>query len=105
MKKNNKKKSSNASPKNKINQIDFKGLNDLFENNLKLYNSFVKGVATKNEKPKKNSIKQDFKPQDLYELISPTTNRIFESLNSFNQKIHKDPKLLFENVHIWLEDM
>ena len=110
MKKKNKKKLSNASPKNNINQIDFKGLNGLFENNLKLYNSFVnnsfvKGAATKNEKPKKSSVKQDFKPKDLYELISPTTDRIFESLNAFNAKIHKDPKLLFENVHIWLEDI
>ena len=110
MKKKNKKKLSNTSPKNNINQIDFKGLNDLFENNLKLYNSFVnnsfvKGAATKNEKPKKSSVKQDFKPKDLYELISPTTDRIFESLNAFNAKIHKDPKLLFENVHIWLEDI
>ena len=105
MKKKNKKKSSNASPKNNINQIDFKGLNDLFENNLNLYNSFVNGAASKNEKPKKSSVKQDFKPKDLYELISPTTDRIFESLNAFNAKIHKDPKLLFENVHIWLEDI
>jgi len=110
MKKKNKKKLSNTSPKNNINQIDFKGLNSLFENNLKLYNSFVnnsfvKGAATKNEKPKKSSVKQDFKPKDLYELISPTTDRIFESLNAFNAKIHKDPKLLFENVHIWLEDI
>ncbi len=110
MKKKNKKKLSNTSPKNNINQIDFKGLNSLFENNLKLYNSFVnnsfvKGAATKNEKPKKSSVKQDFKPKDLYELISPTTDRIFESLNAFNAKIHKDPKLLFENIHIWLEDI
>ena len=100
-----KKKSNNTVPKNNINQFDFKGLNDLFENNLKLYNSFVKGTVTKNQKPKKDTVKQDFKPQDLYQLISPTTDRIFESLNAFYGKIHKDPKLLFENVHIWMEDI
>ena len=105
MKMKSKKKSNNAVPKNNINQFDFKGLNDLFENNLKLYNSFVKGTVTKNQKPNKDTIKQDFKPQDLYQLISPTTDRIFESLNAFYGKIHKDPKLLFENVHIWLEDI
>jgi len=105
MKMKSKKKSNNTVPKNNINQFDFKGLNDLFENNLKLYNSFVKGTVTKNQKPKKDTVKQDFKPQDLYQLISPTTDRIFESLNAFYGKIHKDPKLLFENVHIWMEDI
>ena len=98
-------KSSNAAPKNNINQFDFKGLNDLFENNLKLYNSFVQGAAIKNQEPKKNSTQQNFEPQDLYKLISPTTDRIFESLNAFSGKIHKDPSLLFENIHIWMEDI
>jgi len=98
-------KSSNAAPKNNINQFDFKGLNDLFENNLKLYNSFVQGAAIKNQEPKKNSTQQNFEPQDLYKLISPTTDRIFESLNAFSGKVHKDPRLLFENIHIWMEDI
>jgi polyhydroxyalkanoate synthase len=92
-------------PKNNINQFDFKGLNDIFQNNLKLYNSFVEGTVLKNQKSEKNSTKQDFKSQDLYALISPTTDRIFESLNAFSGKIHKNPKLLFENVHVWLEDI
>ena len=109
----------------KKDEINFKGLNDLFENNLKLYDNFTKGTLGNqnpfknnlklydnfikgtlgNQKPKENSGKQDFKPQDLYELISPTTDRIFESLNAFSGKIHKDPKLLFENLHIWMEDI
>ena len=29
------------------------------------------------KKPKGKSGKQDFKPQELYELIAPTTDRIF----------------------------
>jgi len=109
----------------KKDETNFKGLNDLFENNLKLYDNFTKGIlgtqnpfknnlklydnfikgTLGNQKPKEDSGKQDFKPQDLYELISPTTDRIFESLNAFSGKVHKDPKLLFENLHIWMEDI
>ena len=99
-----KKKSSKSAPKNNINQIDFKGLNNIFENNLKLFENITKS-AIKEEKPEKNSKQQNFKPQDLYELISPTTDRMFESINSFSKKINKDPKLYFENLHIWLEDI
>ena len=107
MEKNTKKeKSTNNKIKEgpKKDEINFKGLNDIFENNLKLYDGFIKGTL-ENQKPKKNSEKQDFKPQDLYQLISPTTDRIFESLNAFSGKVHKDPKLLFENLHIWMEDI
>ena len=99
-------------------ELNFKGLNEIFENNLKLYDGFIKnsgsfiknnGSFTKNlkedQKPEKNSVKQDFNPQDLYSLIAPTTNRILESLNSFSAKIHKDPSLHFENMHIWLNDI
>ena len=116
MEKNTKKeKSTNNKIKEgpKKDEINFKGLNDIFENNLKLYDGFIKGTlgnqkpkgTLENQKPKKNSEKQDFKPQDLYQLISPTTDRIFESLNAFSGKVHKDPKLLFENLHIWMEDI
>ena len=97
--------------KTKVNPVDFKGLNEIFENNLKLYDSFIKNkdTFTKNvkedQKPEKNSGKQDFNPQDLYSLIAPTTNRILESLNSFSTKIHKNPALHFENMHIWLNDI
>ena len=104
MKKKNKKNSSNAASKNNINKIDFKGLHDIFQNNLKLFENFTKS-AIKEQKPEKNSKQQNFKPQDLYELISPTTDRMFESINGFSNKIHKDPKLYFENLHIWLEDI
>jgi len=87
-----------------ISQFDFKGLNEIYENNLSLYSNFIKNINV-DQKPKENSGKHDFKSQELYQLIAPTTDRIFESLSAFSGKIHKDPKLLFENLHIWMQDI
>ena len=90
--------------KTSVSQFDFKGFNEIFKNNLKQYSDFIKNI-NEDQKQKEKPGKQDFKPQELYQLIAPTTDRIFESLNAFSGKIHKDPTLLFENLHIWMQDI
>ena len=90
--------------KTSVSQFDFKGFNEIFKNNLKQYSDFIKNI-NEDQKQKEKPGKQDFKPQELYQLIAPTTDRIFESLNAFSGKIHKDPTVLFENLHVWMQDI
>ena len=73
---------------------DFSQINDIFENNLKIYNDFVKNISTNNTSANistnntsankdtqttngaKNTNGQNFTATDLLNLINPTTTKI-----------------------------
>ena len=86
---------------------DFGQINDIFENNLKIYNNFVKNISTNTPANKdtqttngaKNTNGQNFTATDLLNLINPTTTKITNTLFDVSSKITNNPKLYYEHRH------
>ena len=130
MKKKKSKNSEKATDKNKTN---FMGFNEMFENNLKIYNNFLEQAKETSKEKTKNSTgifnnnlefynnyleqakefnktnsdtkESNFTPQNLIDLISPTTDGIFKSFEKFSKKIHENPDIYFKNLNTWLSDI
>ena len=86
---------------------NFDQLNDIFQNNLKIYNNFVSNVSTsknsnnKSEKTNGKTNGQNFTPVDLLNLINPTTSKITNSLFDISSKMTTAPDVYYLSlIHI-----
>ena len=93
---------------------DFSQINDIFENNLKIYNNFVKNISTNNTSANKgtqttngakNTNGQNFTAIDLLNLINPTTTKITNTLFDVSSKITNNPKLYYEHIGKWIQQI
>jgi len=92
---------------------DFSQINDIFENNLKIYNNFVKNISTNTSANKdtqttngaKNTNGQNFTATDLLNLINPTTTKITNTLFDVSSKITNNPKLYYEHIGKWIQQI
>jgi polyhydroxyalkanoate synthase len=92
---------------------DFSQINDIFENNLKIYNNFVKNISTNTPANKdtqttngvKNTNGQNFTAIDLLNLINPTTTKITNTLFDVSSKITNNPKLYYEHIGKWIQQI
>ena len=93
---------------------DFSQINDIFENNLKIYNNFVKNISTNNTPANKdtqttngakNKNGQNFTATDLLNLINPTTTKITNTLFDVSSKITNNPKLYYEHIGKWIQQI
>ena len=93
---------------------DFSQINDIFENNLKIYNDFVKNISTNNTSANKdtqttngakNTNGQNFTATDLLNLINPTTTKITNTLFDVSSKITNNPKLYYEHIGKWIQQI
>ena len=89
---------------------NFDQLNDIFQNNLKIYNNFVSNIskpqeATKEVKKESKPNGQAFTPIDLLNLINPTTTKITNTLFDVSSQVTKNPALYYENVNKWIQQI
>ena len=89
---------------------NFDQLNDIFQNNLKIYNNFVSNIskpqeATKEVKKESKLNGQAFTPIDLLNLINPTTTKITNTLFDVSSQVTKNPALYYENVNKWIQQI
>ena len=76
--------------KNELPKLD--KLNDIFQNNIKIYNNIVNSslaaFGQNNQEQNKNaSSPNDFSINDLLKSINPTTTKILESIEKFTNEI------------------
>jgi len=88
---------------------DFGAFNDIIQNNLKIYNDFVEENSKKNKESKSqeksNGQANNFTMQDWFMTVSPTTNKLMDGMLKFSQSLNNNPKLYFENVNLWLNQI
>jgi polyhydroxyalkanoate synthase len=89
---------------------NFDQLNDIFQNNLKIYNNFVSNISkpqetTKEVKKESKPNGQAFTPIDLLNLINPTTTKITNTLFDVSSQVTKNPALYYENVNKWIQQI
>jgi polyhydroxyalkanoate synthase len=89
---------------------NFDQLNDIFQNNLKIYNNFVSNISkpqetTKEVKKESKLNGQAFTPIDLLNLINPTTTKITNTLFDVSSQVTKNPALYYENVNKWIQQI
>jgi polyhydroxyalkanoate synthase len=89
---------------------NFDQLNDIFQNNLKIYNNFVSNISKPQETTKKVKKEsklngQAFTPIDLLNLINPTTTKITNTLFDVSSQVTKNPALYYENVNKWIQQI
>ncbi|MEK9959373.1 MAG: class I poly(R)-hydroxyalkanoic acid synthase, partial [Pelagibacteraceae bacterium] len=85
---------------------NFDQLNDIFQNNIQIYNNFVNNISKPKEskkESKKNS--QAFTPVDLLNLINPTTTKITNTLFDVSSQVTKNPAVYYENVNKWIQQI
>ncbi len=85
---------------------NFDQLNDIFQNNIQIYNNFVNNIS-KPKESKKESKKngQAFTPVDLLNLINPTTTKITNTLFDVSSQVTKNPAVYYENVNKWIQQI
>ena len=101
---------SNKENQSQIQAPNFDQLNDIFQNNLKIYNNFVSNIskpqeATKEVKKESKPNGQAFTPIDLLNLINPTTTKITNTLFDVSSQVTKNPALYYENVNKWIQQI
>ena len=88
---------------------DFSAFNEIIQNNLKIYNDFVEENSKKDKKnkskDKSNSQANNFTVQDWFMTVSPTTNKLMDGMLKFTQSLNNNPKLYFENINLWLNQI
>ena len=101
---------SNKENQSQIQAPNFDQLNDIFQNNLKIYNNFVSNISkpqetTKEVKKESKLNGQAFTPIDLLNLINPTTTKITNTLFDVSSQVTKNPALYYENVNKWIQQI
>ena len=91
--------------KNELPKLD--QLNDIFQNNIKIYNNIVNSslaaFGQNNQEQNKNaSSPNDFSINDLLKSINPTTTKILESIEKFTNEIGKNPQIYHNNINKWI---
>ena len=86
---------------------NFDQLNDIFQNNIKIYNNIINSSLSafgqNNQAQKVNtSSPNDFSINDLLKSINPTTTKILESIEKFTNEIGKNPQIYYNNINNWL---
>ena len=86
---------------------NFNQLNEIFENNIKIYNNLIASNLsnfnkTHSEHSNQNNLNGEFSLVDLLKSINPTTSKILESLEKFTNEIGKNPSIYYENIGKWL---
>jgi polyhydroxyalkanoate synthase subunit PhaC len=85
----------------------FDQLNDIFQNNIKIYNNIINSSLSafgqNNQAQNVNtSSPNDFSINDLLKSINPTTTKILESIEKFTNEIGKNPQIYYNNINNWL---
>jgi len=86
---------------------NFNQLNEILENNIKIYNNLIASNLsnfnkTHSEHSNQNNLNGEFSLVDLLKSINPTTSKILESLEKFTNEIGKNPSIYYENIGKWL---
>lgn len=108
------KKNNNGQNFEKIETPNFDQLNDIFQNNIKIYNNFVKKSNSAYQKPKikvkgdgKNNSQsnKEFSSIDLLNLINPTTTKINNTLIDVSTRMASNPTLYYEHINKWIQQI
>ncbi|MEL0177283.1 MAG: hypothetical protein VW810_03190 [Pelagibacteraceae bacterium] len=97
----------------KFDTPNFDQINQIFQNNLKIYNNFFKENNTNGLKPKirvkaNNKSTQNnkqFTPIDLLNLINPTTTKITSTLFDATSRMSNNPALYYEHINKWIQQI
>ena len=92
---------------------NFDQINQIFQNNLKIYNNFFKGNNASGLKPKirvkannkSTQTNQQFSPIDLLNLINPTTTKITSTLFDATSRMSNNPALYYEHINKWIQQI
>ena len=87
---------------------DLTQFNEIFQNNIKIYNNLISSNFSNFGKGSKDSAKTaggEFGIQDLLKSINPTTSKIMESLEKFTSEIGKNPTVYYDNIGKWLTQL
>ena len=92
---------------------NFDQINQIFQNNLKIYNNFFKGNNPSGLKPKirikannkSTQNNQQFSPIDLLNLINPTTTKITSTLFDATSRMSNNPALYYEHINKWIQQI
>src|SRR5210317_1936276 len=108
------KKNNNGQNFDKIETPNFDQLNDIFQNNIQIYNNFVKKSNSAYQKPKikvkgdgKNNSQsnKEFSSIDLLNLINPTTTKITNTLIDVSTRMASNPTLYYEHINKWIQQI
>ena len=87
---------------------DLTQFNEIFQNNIKIYNNLISSNFSNFGKGSGDSAKTadgEFGIQDLLKSINPTTSKIMESLQKFTSEIGKNPTVYYDNIGKWLTQL
>lgn len=87
---------------------DLTQFNEIFQNNIKIYNNLISSNFSNFGKGSSDSAKTaggEFGIQDLLKSINPTTSKIMESLEKFTSEIGKNPTVYYDNIGKWLTQL
>jgi polyhydroxyalkanoate synthase len=90
---------------------NFDQLNDIFQNNLKIYNNFVNNISAPKETNSQSESSngktngQNFTPVDLLNLINPTTSKITNSLFDISSKMTNSPDIYYQHINKWIQEI
>ena len=87
---------------------DLTQFNEIFQNNIKIYNNLISSNFSNFGKGSGDSAKTsdgEFGIQDLLKSINPTTSKIMESLEKFTSEIGKNPTVYYDNIGKWLTQL
>ena len=87
---------------------DLTQFNEIFQNNIKIYNNLISSNFSNFGKGSNDSAKTadgEFGIQDLLRSINPTTSKIMESLQKFTSEIGKNPTVYYDNIGKWLTQL
>ena len=90
---------------------NFDQLNDIFQNNLKIYNNFVNNISAPKETNSQSETSnaktngQNFTPIDLLNLINPTTSKITNSLFDISSKMTNSPDIYYQHINKWIQEI
>ena len=93
---------------NNMQYPDLNQFNEIFQNNIKIYNNLISTNFSnfgKNSSDTSKTANGEFGIQDLLKSINPTTSKIMESLEKFTNEIGKNPTVYYDNIGKWLTQL
>ena len=93
---------------NNMQYPDLNQFNEIFQNNIKIYNNLISTNFSNFGKNSSDTFKTsngEFGIQDLLKSINPTTSKIMESLEKFTNEIGKNPTVYYDNIGKWLTQL
>ena len=96
----------------KLEAPNLEQINDIFQNNLKIYQNFIENYQSSNNKMNTKSgddlgtaSKKKFTPNDLLNLINPTTTKITQTLLDASSRLARNPTLYYEHINKWVQQI